>query len=1801
MGQRIRTHNWSLTTLGPVDTWPQSLKTALRIMLDSRYPMFVWWGQERINFYNDAYIPVLGKRHPQALGQRAMGIWGEIWPVIGPQSDIVLNEGRATWNEDTLLLMERNHFLEETYFTFSYSPLPNDEGGIGGVFCACTEETQRVLSQRRLRTLRDVADQPAQAKTAEHACKLAVATLAENPYDLPFVALYLLQGAQANLSGAAGLNANSPACPRQIHLNDALPTWPFAEVYQTGKAAIVPHLPERFGSLPGGAWPESPLQAIVLPLAKPGQLQPTGFLVAGLSPRLAVDEHYLAFLDLLGRHVATAVANARAYEEERRRAEALAELDRAKTTFFSNITHEFRTPLALMLGPMEAILDQSPELPQAAREQLDMVHRNSLRLLKLVNTMLDFSQIEAGRIRASYEPVDLARYTAELTSVFRTAIEQAGLRLVVSCPPLSEPVYVDRDMWEKIVLNLLSNAFKFTLAGEIEVSLTAENNHALLTVCDTGVGIPTAEIPKIFDRFHRVRESRGRSYEGTGIGLALVQELVRHHGGTVRAASVVNEGTEFVVSIPFGTEHLDPQRVAPETAMQRSTTGAEAFVQEALRWLPEGALEEAAERPFHLDPIALLEPIPQWDNRTDEADRPRIVWADDNADLREYVTRLLADHFEVTAVANGQTALSLIRANPPDLVLTDVMMPGLDGVELLKAIRTDPRLQDLPVMLLSARAGEEARIEGLEAGADDYLIKPFSWRELLARVEGHIRLSRMRHKNRAALRASEARFRTMADSAPVLIWISGPEKQFTWFNEKWLAFVGRTMAEVLGSGWTENIHPDDFAHCLKTYNRSFENREPFSIEARLQRHDGVYRWMLNNGIPLYDPDGRFTGYIGSCIDIHDSKQAEQALREKEERYRALVEGQSEMVCRFRPDGTILFVNNAYARARGTTPEALMGINFWEFVNEEDRPGVREMLAQLQPDAPEVRIENRFETTEGTRWTLWTNRGLTFDENGRVTEVQSSGMDITARRRAEEAVRTNEQRLRLALKGANAGAWSLNVATKQTHWSVEYYSLYGYDKTTPANHNLWIARVHPDDLAGIEADFAAQLASDTTEYSQEYRIVHPERGIRWILDMGHIHRDDEGTAVRVDGINIDITNRKEAEDAVRQSEERFRHIFNTAGVAVRVEDFSEVKAAIHQLQAEGVTDFRAYLAAHPEFAPWAVQSVKVLDVNQETLHMFGAATKAQLLGSLANIFAPESHDVFIEELVALAEGHNSLRTETTLHALDGRPIAVLFTIHFSPQGSESGRVVVTLTDITHQKQAEQTLRQSEQRFKSMADTAPAMLWITDENHLCTFLSRGWYDYTGQTEAEGLRLGWTNAVHPEDRGKTAQIFLEAAAENRPFRMDYRLHRSDGLYHWVTDSGRPRFSSSGKLLGYIGSVMDIHERKQAEEELRQLNEKLEQRVAKRTVELERQNQRLRQLANQLSEAEQQERRRLARTLHDGLQQILIAGKIQLSTFSEDDMAETIARLEEIFNEAIYVSRSLSYDLSPPVLYSSDLRQAIHWLARWFLTNHRFEVQVTAEQEVPLVPDHIKNFLFDAVRELLLNAVKHSGVKAASVVLHQDEPGQICLTVTDDGHGFNPDNLDQGEQEVFGFGLFRIRERLIALGGSLTITAKPGDGASFTMVLPVTETANSPHPYDPAPLPELPIMTADPPDRSGQPIRVLVVDDHSIVRKGLISMLDREADIEVVGEASDGVEAVERVHELQPSIVVMDIDMPRMNGVEATRRIKQQFPETLIIGLSVYEEQHKMEEMRRAGASTYLRKGGDAETFLKTIRSVG
>ena len=750
MGELMRSTDWSKTKLGPVDRWPKSLQTMLGVLLGSRFPMLLWWGPDLLHLYNDAYRPILRDKHPASLAAPAAEVWAEVWDLVGPMIRGVQAGGPSTWTEDLQLFIHSDGMAEETYFTFSYSPVPGDDGRVGGVLNTVQETTAKVQSERQIRTLHDLAARAADAKSEDEAYRLAAEALSSNDLDLPFFLIYSSneQAHTGNLVASGGWKEyTGPANPDRVPLRETegAAHWPVAETIRTARAILIEDLDARFGAMPLGRWNARPERAIALPLSRAGQSAPA-VLIAGLSPHRAFDDRYQRFFHAVGDQLTALIADARALEEERKRAAALAEIDRAKTAFFSNVSHEFRTPLTLMLGPLdEELAERTDPLPPARRERLETAQRNTLRLLKLVNNLLDFSRIEAGRIHAHYEPTDLAAYTAELASAFRSAVEKGGLRLTVDCPPLPEQVYVDRDMWEKIVLNLLSNAFKHTFQGDIRVSVRWCGEEVQLEVADSGVGIPETELSHLFDRFHRVKGAKSRTHEGTGIGLALVQELARSHGGRVEVESCEGVGSRFTVTVKAGTEHLPAGHIAPEGSRSTGTRAAY-FAQEALRWISQDL--PSLTQPASIGALASMNGAHEPDHRLGAAagGRARILWADDNSDMREYVRRILAAEYTVTAVPDGAAAVQAALAAPPDLVLTDIMMPGFDGFGVLRELRAHERTRTIPVILLSARAGEESAVEGLDAGADDYLVKPFSARELMARVRTHLEMARLRRK-----------------------------------------------------------------------------------------------------------------------------------------------------------------------------------------------------------------------------------------------------------------------------------------------------------------------------------------------------------------------------------------------------------------------------------------------------------------------------------------------------------------------------------------------------------------------------------------------------------------------------------------------------------------------------------------------------------------------------------------------------------------------------------------------------------------------------------------------------------------------------------------------------------------------------------------------------------------------------------------------------------------------------------------------------------------------------------------------
>ncbi len=869
VGADLARVDWAASPLGEPEGWPQSLKTAVSILLSSKFAMWMAWGPELTFFCNEAYRrDTLGQKYPWALGRPSSEVWAEIWNDIGPRIDTVLTTGEATWDEALLLFLERSGYTEESYHTFSYSPLRDDAGHVVGMLCVVSEDTERVIGERRMTTLRDLGSDPSVVRTEQEMLDFVGGQLARNPHDLPFTLTYLFQDdGGARLAATSGIPAGHPVAAG-ILPSGSETLWPTAAAAR-GESVEVDLGAARFGQLPTGGWDEVPDQALVVPLLQQGGA-PYGFMVAGLNRYRELDEGYRGFVELVAGHVAAGVASARSYQAQQRRAEELAELDRAKTAFFSNISHEFRTPLTLIMGPLQELQEEFADAEPRVRDELEVIHRNGLRLGKLVNTLLDFSRIEAGRMQATYEPVDLATVTGELASVFRSAVDRAGLDFRVDCSPLPEPVYIDRSMWEKVVLNLLSNALKFTFDGSIGVTVHAEGRHAVVSVADTGIGVAASEMPRLFERFHRIENARSRSNEGSGIGLALVQELVGLHGGTITAESTEGRGTRFTIRLPFGPAHLPDDAIRTDPAGDTVPRTADPFVQEALRWLPD---ERTGTAPS-LEPTGHDAPQPAAEQRA----AARVLIADDNADMRDYLSRLLrgAGH-EVRTVNDGRQALEAVRADAPDLVISDVMMPHVDGLALVGMLRNDPRTASVPIVLLSARAGQEASIEGLQAGADDYLVKPFAAAELLARVRANIELARLRNHH--------ARWRTaLVDSLQEAFFVCDEEGSVIEINTAFTTVLGYGAEDLpyrpIHPWWPDATTDPEAHRQVADAFTTLLGRDRGSYTIPVRHRDGHRLWVTATFNQVQDPDTDRSVIVGTFRDVtaeHYAIQRESAL------------------------------------------------------------------------------------------------------------------------------------------------------------------------------------------------------------------------------------------------------------------------------------------------------------------------------------------------------------------------------------------------------------------------------------------------------------------------------------------------------------------------------------------------------------------------------------------------------------------------------------------------------------------------------------------------------------------------------------------------------------------------------------------------------------------------------------------------------------------------------------------------------------------------------------------------------------
>ncbi|WNM62660.1 response regulator [Candidatus Nitrospira neomarina] len=1379
MAEHIRNKNWLETPLGDMAGWPAQLKTSVQIILDSRYPMFVWWGRHLINIYNDAYIPILGNRHPQALGACASEIWSDVWEVVGPQADIVFQEGRSTWNEDLLLFMRRHGFLEETFFTFSYSPIKNEQEDILGLFCACTEETSQVLKGRRLHALRRLSAVTEEADSVGEVCRLSAEILTDNSFDIPFSLIYLWDKDVRSLCLAAqsGFQSDSLLTPLRLEMDGDMfhpqPWWPLSLSHRRDETVFTIN---RQLNLPGGPWPEPPHQGIVLPVESWETQKQSGYLIVGISPRLAIDDQYREFLNLLAKGISGAINRAQVRTEERKRIEALAELNRAKTDFFSNVSHEFRTPLTLILGSLEEAM-QTTTFTTAPG--VEVAHRNAVRMLKLVNTLLDFSSLEAGRMQAVFEPVDLCELTIDLASSFESAMKNAGLEFVVSCSMLSQPVYVDRTCWEKIMLNLLSNALKFTLQGRVSMEVSPHGESVDVRIEDSGVGMSRETLSHVFDRFFRAKEAQGRTFEGTGIGLALVKELVEMHGGRIHVESEPGRGSVFTVTVPFGFHHLPPEQVCHTSTQPKDERVAKSFILETQQWAGATDHEPAGQKNLQDE-----EALPQEMDHS----RPTILLVEDNRDMRNYLTRLLCADYEVVSVCDGQEALERIHTVRPHLILSDIMMPRIDGHELLTRLRSNQDFQSTPFIFLSARAGQEAEIDGLLTGADDYLVKPFSGRELLARVKKILQLAAMR---RTAIEY-QSRFQYLAHHPEIMTWITDADGNCVFLSQTWYDLTGQTEATGLGEGWLSAIHPQDRLSTEQAFYEANRKRQSVRLEYRLRSAKGEYHSVLDSASPRFESDGRYLGYVGLVLDL-----------------------------------------------------------------------------------------------------------------------------------------------------------------------------------------------------------------------------------------------------------------------------------------------------------------------------------------------------------------------------------------------------------------------------SYQKDIEEQHLESEERFRTLANTISQFAWMADSTGWGYWYNARWYEYTGTTFKDMEGWGWRKVHHPDHVDRVVEKIRRCFQSGHIWEDTFPLKGKDGEYRWFLSRAVPIRNQHGEVVRWIGTNTDITELKTTQEQLQHLTIKLESQIAKRTEELRHNQSRLQALVGELILTEQRERRRIAEELHDFLAQLLVACRLHVNRLEqmshEGHMLPVLQEIDRILNQSVAYTRSLVAQLVPSVLYQFGLLKALQWLAE-DMKQYGLTVEVKMERDHLTLTENEAVLLFQSIRELMMNVVKHAGADTVYLAVSLSSPDEVCIDISDRGVGFDPNLIEKHSHTANQFGLFSIRERMSLLGGRMVIDSSPGSGTRIRLYVALSEHDQS-HvtvPFsDGAPSIAQGAGQGSSPEMSSG-YRVLLVDDHAVVRQGLRSLLDAWPDVEVVGEAGDGIEAIRLTESLQPDVVVMDINMPHMNGIDATRQIRQNNPNIQVIGLSVRQDKETEQAMREAGAAGYLSKETAGQDLYRMIARI-
>jgi PAS domain S-box-containing protein len=929
----------------------------------------------------------------------------------------------------------------------------------------------------------------------------------------------------------------------------------------------------------------------------------------------------------------------------------------------------------------------------------------------------------------------------------------------------------------------------------------------------------------------------------------------------------------------------------------------------------------------------------------------------------------------------------------------------------------------------------------------------------------------------------------------------------------------------------------------------------------------------DSGAPVRHADGSVQGVVLVFRDFTERKTAESALRKSEATLRGILDATKESIWLFSPDGYTLMGNRTALERWGESADSILNKHWNESLPAEV---ARTRLPYLR-QAVESRTSVEFEDKRAGML-FHHNLYPVMDADGHVTCVACFSRDITKRKAEEDAVRKGSDQLRLAMHAAKAGMWEWDLRTGENSWSPETYRLYGQDPDhCRPSYEAWRNTIPPQDRAVIEQK-VAQATRLGAELNVEWRVFLPAGPERWLISRGQPIRDENGAVVRYLGIVLDITERKKAEEALFASEERLR----LALAAGRMATWDWHVPTGHVIWNDEHYRMMGYRPGEvaPSYEAW-VDRIHP-DDRQET--------EARLRRGL-------------DEGAEYAAGFRALWPDGTMRWVEARG---------SVDRDEAGnplRCYGVMLDLTEHKRLETELNRALKQLQLHMENSPlAVIEWGPDMRLARWTGAaekifGWK----AEEVLGKRIGEIRWVYEEDTLKVDHVSGELRVGTAPQSFSQnRNYRKDGTIidcEWYNSA---LVDSSGGLISILSFVLDVTERQKAQQQLKTLNETLEQRVVDRTAVAEERLVQLQALAAQLTQAEQKERQRLATILHDHLQQLLVGTKFHLGMLrgqsDRSKMGRLIDQIDGFLDQSLEASRNLTIDLSPPILTHGNMTQVLEWLADWMSSKHGLKVKLQADPETDPQALEIRVVLFQATRELLFNVVKHAKINQATVKMERMDNNHIRITVCDQGQGFDTSKTQSHGRSGTGFGLLAITERLDWFNGSFQIESEPGKGTCATLSAPVVlsgtgrdvdrisqadqagQSLNAEMPSGPSP------------DRGR--IRVLLADDHAIVRDGLSRLLESLPDMEVVGKAADGQEAVDMAIRLEPDVVIMDVSMPVLDGVTATRRIMAYHPQVRVIGLSMFNEEGIAESMKAAGACEYLAKTSGPGALIAAVR---